>query len=73
MKLSRKKNLDRNGYERTGRKKGYKVTISYSDFRDYFYFTIEKGDEFHNSIWADLTFDTEEECITACEKYIDSL
>lgn len=61
-------------YSRTGRKKGYKVEIAYSDAHKYYYFLIEKKDTDYifNSLWHYDGFKTEEECIAICEEYIDN-
>ena len=60
-------------YLRRGKKKNYLCFIEYSDYLEYFHFSIYKGDYRFNSIFENQTYKTEEECITACEAKIDEL
>ena len=60
--------------------KKYNVKISYvpSNFTgktDYWYFLINKEDinYSYNSLWDNLYYKTQEECVDAVEKKIDSL
>ena len=59
---------------RTGRKNGYIAKIYHKeDFsgkeRDYFYFLTNKNDKAYNSLWDGLSYETETECMKACEAY----
>lgn len=61
-----------------GKKKNYKVTITYSpsDFagkKDYWWFMINKDDYTYNSLWDKLNYATQEECVNAAENKIDVL
>lgn len=66
-------------YVRRGRKKGYKAEINYSpnglsmSKSEPFYFLIEdtKSDYYYNSLWDKKKYKTEEDCMMACEKWID--
>ena len=60
-------------YKRTGRKKGYKAEVTYNSFYNRFYFMLEKEDYIFNSLWKNMEYVTEQECIDTCEKYIDDL
>lgn len=74
MKWSKKK-LQRFScsYSKTARKKGYKAEIIYNDVYKHFYFMLEKEDYVFNSLWENMNYKTESECMTGCEKYIDLL
>ena len=63
-----------------GKKKKYNVKISYdsSDFtgnKDYWYFLINKEDidYSYNSLWDNLHYKTQEECVEAAENKVDEL
>ena len=58
-------------YTRTGRKKGYKATINYSEFHKYYFFTVNKDKTAYNSLWDNHSYDSEEACMNACEEWID--
>lgn len=72
MKWSKKKTkMYSLSYSKTGRKKGYKASVIYNDYYEIFYFSTEKDGKSYNSCWDKLEFKTEEECMVACEKWID--
>lgn len=63
-----------------GRKKNYTVKIhfaakNYLDKTEYWWFSILKEDiKFsYSSLWDDLKYETQEECVLACEKRIDEI
>ena len=58
-------------YRRNGRKKGYKAQIIYNSIYRIYYFRCDKDGKTYNSCWDKLEFATEEECMIACEKWID--
>ena len=60
-------------YRRTGRKKGYKAEVIYNSVYNRFYFVLEKESYTFNSLWKNMKYVAEQECIDACEKYIDDL
>lgn len=63
-----------------GQKKKYKVTVYFltTSFREedpFWYYTLIKDQEDYryNSLWENLKYSTQEECITACEDKINEL
>lgn len=80
MKLREKNIRWDSGKTFVGKKKKYNVTVSYTptDFtgkKDYWYFLIDKKDVnyAYNSLWDNLHYETQEECVVAVEKKIDEL
>lgn len=80
MKLSKRHYYScSTSYERTGRKRGCKVTICYTNIKNQYYFLVrklsvnDKNDTFFNSCWKDMIYETEEDCIASCEKFIDDV
>ena len=80
VKLREKNIRFDNGKTFVGKKKKYNVKISYvpSDFtgkKDYWYFLIDKEDinYSYNSLWDNLHYKTQEECVETVEKKIDEL
>ena len=78
MKLREKREQWGNGKRYVGRKNNYKVTVSYapSDFtgkKDYWYFSLNKEDYSYNSLWDNLHYKTQDECVEAAEKKIGEL
>lgn len=57
-------------WEKHGRKNGYLAIICYNNFYNIFYFMLHKGDYVFNSMWKDMKYSTEQECLEECEKYI---
>ena len=50
--------------------------INFSSNDDIWYYYISSNDERdirHNSLWNDIKFKTQEECVLACQKYIDEV
>lgn len=60
-------------YRRTGRKKGYKAEVIYNSVYNRFYFILKKDSYTFNSLWENMEYTTGQECMDACEKYIDDL
>ena len=58
-------------YRITARKNGFKATVAYVGYGEYFYFLTENGDRTFNSLWEKKAYKTEETCKDACEKWID--
>lgn len=58
-------------YQLTGRKNGYKATVSYNDHHKHFYFLADKGDKVYNSLWDKKPYTNEEECKKACEEFCE--
>jgi hypothetical protein len=60
-------------WTKTGRMKGYKAEIVYHP--DGFYFMLHKKSEDYifNSLWKKMSYNSEEECLKACEDYITQL
>lgn len=59
-----------------GKYKKYDVTVYYSrNEASYWYFTFNKKDEDcrFNSLWENMRYTTQEECVAACENKIDEL
>ena len=74
MKLGNKKS-ERwgRGWSKKGRKKGCVAEICYNPHYKEFYFLLTKGDYHFNSYWKEMKYNSEEECLIACEEYIDEL
>ncbi len=68
---SRKQERFHKDYYFTARKSGYKATVTYNDYSKSFYFVVSNGEKHHNSLWDKKAYKTEEDCKTACEKWID--
>lgn len=80
MKLRDKTERWQNGKTYVGKKNKCDVTVSYvsTDFtekKDYWYYMIDKKDidYSYNSLWDNLHYETQEECVDAAEKKIDEL
>ena len=72
MKWSNKKTEPfSSSYSRTARKNGWKTVSYYNEYGNNYYFICEKGDEAFNSLWENLSYQKEEDCLKACEKWID--
>ena len=59
-----------------GRYKKFECRINYSSNYNSWYYCIDSKDERdirHNSLWSDEKFKTQEECVNACQKYIDEV
>ncbi len=63
-----------------GRKKKFEVTVCFAEVslkkeEPYWYYTLIKKDEDlrYNSLWDNLNYSSQEECVEACEKKIDEL
>lgn len=59
-----------------GKYKKFECGINYSSNYNSWYYCIDSKDERdirHNSLWSDETFKTQEECVNACQKYIDEV
>lgn len=63
-----------------GKKKGFEVTISFSNNKIgndephwYFFISKKENDYRYNSLWNELKFETQEECVAACELKIESI
>ena len=57
-------------WSKNGTFQGCDVVIIYSDTFACYYFRVIKGADAYESIWDHKTYETEEECIKACEKHI---
>lgn len=56
--------------------KKFECNINYSSNDDIWYYCISSNDEKdirYNSLWNDIKFKTQEECVNACQKYIDEV
>ena len=59
-----------------GKYKKFECHINYSSNDDIWYYYISSNDERdirYNSLWNGIKFKTQEECINACQKYIDKV
>lgn len=59
-----------------GKYKKFECHINYSSYSDSWYYHIssnDKRDIRYNSLWDELKFKTKEDCIEACQKYIDEV
>jgi hypothetical protein len=57
-----------------GKYKKFECHINYSSNLDSWYYCIDSNDERdirYNSLWNEIEFKTQEDCIKACQKYID--
>lgn len=75
MKLGKQRpsGKDSKSWYKKGEYKGYTVTVNWSDEYGVFHFQIAKGSDSYSSVWDDNTFKTENECIKACEVYIEEV
>ena len=74
MKLGNKKSERwSQDWTKVGRKRGYTAEICYNNHYNEFFFLLSKGDYRFNSLWEDTKYNSEEECLAACEEYIDKL
>lgn len=58
-------------YRVTGRKRGWKAEVIFSEWTKTYHFLCEKGDRVFNSLWKEMKYKTEEACRIACEKWIE--
>lgn len=59
-----------------GKYKKFECNINYFSNDDIWYYCISSNDERdirYNSLWNDIKFKTQEECVNACQKYIDEV
>lgn len=59
-----------------GKYKKFDCYITYSSNNAIWYYCIDSNDEreiSYNSLWNGIKFKTQEECISACQKYIDEV
>ena len=59
-----------------GKYKKFECHINYSSSYNSWYYCIDskdKRDIRYNSLWNDIKFKTQEECVNACQKYIDEI
>ena len=59
-----------------GKYKKFECHINYSSNLDSWYYCIDSNDERYiryNSLWNDIKFKTQEECVNACQEYIDKV
>lgn len=59
-----------------GRYKKFDCHINYSSNNNVWYYTVnsnDKRDINYNSLWNDIKFKTQEDCVEACQKYIDEV
>lgn len=61
-----------------GKRKNYNVNIVFTrntltSEEPFWWFSLYKGMFAYNSLWDDLKFETQEECVKACEQKIDEL
>lgn len=71
MKWTRKNEPYSRSYSLTGRKNGYKAIVRYDGhYKNYYFLTIKQGHTY-NSLWDKLSYNTEEECVEACENYCE--
>ena len=76
MRLTEKKRNWSADRDFKGQKKKYEVTISLSAReKPYWYYKLNKKDEkySYNCLWENLKYNTQEECVSACEAKIDEL
>ena len=69
MKWTKKREHFSSSYELHGRRNGYKATVSYNSFYNYYYFLIKNGDRVYNSLWDEKSYTNEEECKRECENF----
>lgn len=59
-----------------GKYKKFECRISYSSNLDCWYYCIDSKDErdiIYNSLWNEIEFKTQEDCIKGCQAYIDEI
>lgn len=59
-----------------GKYKKFDCRITYSSNDNIWYYCIDSNDERdirYNSLWNGIRFETQEECVIACQKYIDEV
>lgn len=75
MKLSKAKRLDSfsSSWTKTGRMKGYVCTIYFNALNRKYFFVLNGDDYVLNSLWKQLEWDNEEDCLKAAEEHIKYL
>lgn len=75
MKLTDKTRKWDYGKMLVGKKKNFKVAIGYSNHplkgEQFWYFTLRKDDYMYNSLWDNLKFDNQDQCVDAAENKIE--
>ena len=59
-----------------GKYKKFECHINYSSNYDSWYYCVSSNDERdirYNSLWDEVDFKTQEDCVKACQKYIDEV
>lgn len=59
-----------------GKYKKFECHINYASNDNIWYYVInsnDKRDIRYNSLWNEIKFKTQEECVIACQKYIDEV
>lgn len=59
-----------------GKYKKFKCNINYSAHYTGWYYLVDSNDERdirYNSLWDNQTFNSKEECVTACQNYINEV
>ncbi len=59
-----------------GKYKKFECHINYFSNYDSWYYCISSNDERdirYNSLWDEVDFKTQEDCIKACQKYVDGV
>lgn len=59
-----------------GKYKKFECSITYSSNYNSWYYCIDSKDERdirHNSLWKSESFKIQEDCVKACQKYIDEV
>ena len=59
-----------------GKYKKFECRINYSSSQNRWYYCIDSKDERdirYNSLWGNERFRTQEDCVKACQKYIDEV
>ena len=76
MKLTESRHRLTNNKFYTGRYKKFECYINYSNHYAGWYYTLISNDIRdirYNSLWDNKTFTSKEECVTACQNYIDEV
>ena len=77
MKLTDKTRKWDYGKRLVGKKKNFEVTIGYSNHslrgEQFWYFILIKYDYMYNSLWDNLKFDNQDQCVDAAENKVEEL
>ena len=75
MKFSKQRPVGKNSksWYKKAEHRGYAITINWSEPFDCYFYQVAKDKDSYSSLWDNITFDTEEQCVKAVQKYVEGM